>query len=163
LHRESFADRLTPFRNSVFFGGLSAKAIFLLFGVAFFIASAQTGGGITGEVTDPSGGLVPNASVTATNVATNVARLTTTNASGIYSFPDLIPGMYAVKVVMAGFDTIVKTNIEIQVQQTVRVDVALAVGQATQTVEVSANGALLSTENATVGTVIEENELPICP
>ena len=139
-----------------------ALAIGLL-GAALGIASAQTGGQITGEVRDPSGALVPNASVTVTNIATNVARSTQTNTEGLYSFPDLPPGMYYVKVVVPGFDTIVKTNIELQVQQTARVDFTLAVGQATQTIEVSANAALLSTENATVGTVIEERRIMDLP
>ena len=127
-----------------------------LLGVAFAMAFAQTGGQITGEARDPTGAIVPNASVTVTNSATGVARTTTTNASGIYSFPDLTPGTYDVKVMVAGFDTIVKTNIPLQVQQTARVDFALAVGQSTQTIEVAANAALLSTENATIGTVIEQ-------
>jgi len=134
-----------------------------LLGAALGIASAQTGGEITGEVRDPSGALVPNASVTVINTATNAARLTTTNTSGLYSFPDLTPGVYNVKVVEAGFDTVVKANVELQVQQTLRVDFALAVGQATQTIEVAANAALLSTENATVGTVIEEQRIMDLP
>ena len=137
--------------------------LFLFFCVAFSIAYAQTAGAITGEVTDSSGALVPNASVTVTNLATNVMRSTQTNASGLYSIPDLPPGMYSVRVVMSGFDTIVKTNIEIQVQQTARIDFALAVGQATQTVEVAANAALLTTENATVGTVIEQTRITELP
>jgi hypothetical protein len=128
------------------------------------IVNAQTAGEITGEVKDPSGAIMPGAAVTTTNTATNVARSTVTNTSGVYSFPDLVPGIYQVKVVAAGFDTVVKTNVELQVQQTARIDFALAVGQATQTVEVSATGELLATEGATVGTVIEEKrivELPL--
>src|ERR1017187_7660419 len=134
-----------------------------LMGVAFAMAFAQAGGQITGEARDPAGALVPNASVTATNSATGVVRTTTTNTSGIYSFPDLTPGTYDVKVVLSGFDTVVKTNIELQVQQTARVDFALIVGQSTQTIEVSANAALLTTENATVGTVIEEQRIMDLP
>ena len=125
---------------------------------------AQTGAAITGEVTDQSGAVAANVSVTTTNTETNVARSTTTNTSGIYSFPDLTPGKYQVRVTAPGFETIVKTNIELQVQQNARVDFTLAVGQATQTVEVSANSQLLSTEDATVGTVIEQkriSELPL--
>src|ERR1700682_508262 len=127
------------------------------------VASAQTFGAITGEVRDPSGAAAPNASVTATNVATNVARSTTTNESGVYSFPDLIPATYQVKVSDPGFQTTTST-VEIQVQQTARVDVTLTVGQSTQTVEVSAAAASLTTESATVGTVIAEkniNDLPL--
>ena len=134
-----------------------------LLGLAFAIAFAQTGGQITGEVRDQSGALVPNAAVTVTNTATNATRSTETNSAGIYSFPDLSPGMYDVKAVATGFATVVKTGVELQVQQTARIDFALAVGQAQQTIEVAGNAALLSTENATVGTVIEEQRIMDLP
>jgi hypothetical protein len=68
-----------------------------------------------------------------------------------------------VKVAVAGFDTIVKTNNPLQVQQTARVDFTLNVGQSTQTVEVAANAAMLTTENATVGTVIEQQRIVDLP
>src|SRR5258708_16257886 len=128
------------------------------------VALAQTSGSSTGEVKDQSGAMASNAAVTATNSRTNVARSTVTNAAGVYGFPDLTPGIYQVKVVAPGFETVVKTNIELQVQQTARVDFSLSLGQATQMVEVSASGNSLNTENATVGTVIEEkriSELPL--
>jgi Carboxypeptidase regulatory-like domain len=126
-----------------------------LLGVPSAIAFAQTGGQITGEIRDSTGALVPNASVTATNTATNVARSTETNSAGLYSFPGLTPGVYDVKVVMAGFATTTRAGIELQVQQVARIDLALTVGQAQQTIEVAANAALLATENATIGTVID--------
>ncbi len=138
-------------------------AAFLL-GAASGVAYAQTSGSITGEVTDASGAVVPDAAVTVSNMQTNVARQTVTNSSGLYSVPEVPPGLYSVKVVVQGFDTVVKNNIEIQVQQTARVDFALNLGHATQTVEVAANAAQLNTENATVGTVIEQariSELPL--
>src|SRR6266576_3608370 len=106
-----------------------------LFCVMAGVAWGQTAGEITGEVKDPSGADTPNASVTATNTATNVVRSTVTNTSGVYSFPDLAPGTYDVKVAASGFGTVIKTNIQLQVQQTARVDFILAVGQATQTIE----------------------------
>ena len=127
------------------------------------IASAQTLGEITGDVTDPSGAAVQTAVVTVTNTATNLARQTTTNPSGLYTFPDLVPGSYSVKVTASGFDTSVKSNIVLEVQQTARVDFALQVGHSTQTVEVAANAVALSTETATVGTVIEEKRIMDLP
>jgi len=139
--------------------GLTLLGLFLLIG----IAHAQTLGSITGEVTDPSGAITPNAAVTATNTATNVGRATATNAAGIYSFPDLVPGTYQVRVEAPGFEPQVKTNIILQVQQTARVDFALSVGQATQTIEVSAAAASLTTESATVGTVIENQRIQELP
>jgi Carboxypeptidase regulatory-like domain len=73
------------------------KLLFVLTVCRAGVASAQTAGEITGEVRDQSGAVAPNAAVTATNIATNVARSTVTNGSGIYSFPNLIPGSYQVK------------------------------------------------------------------
>jgi hypothetical protein len=134
-----------------------------LLGAVFAIALAQTGGTITGEVKDQSGALVPNATITVTHTATNVARTTPTNSAGLYLFPDLIPGPYRVKASAAGFQTAVVSNIELQVQQTARVDFSLNVGQANQTVEVAANAALLATDSATVGTVIEEQRIMDLP
>src|SRR5258708_14411535 len=81
---------------------------------------AQTSGSITGEVTDQSGAVAPNAAVTATNSKTNVARSTATNAAGIYSFPDLTPGTYEVKVTAAGFAHILKTKTTHHKHQTAR-------------------------------------------
>ncbi|MBS1874347.1 MAG: carboxypeptidase regulatory-like domain-containing protein [Acidobacteria bacterium] len=128
------------------------------------MALGQTAGSITGEVKDQSGALVPNATITVTNTATNVARTTETNTSGIYAFPSLVPGVYQVKATASGFETVITNGIELQVQQTARVDFSLKLGQATQTVEVAASAAQLSTEDATVGTVIEQTrimELPL--
>src|SRR5258708_7569862 len=108
-----------------------------LFGIALALglgtAFAQTAGSISGEVKDQSGAVAPNAAVTVTNSETNVTRSTITNAAGIYSFPDLTPGIYQVKVAAAGFATVVKTNIEIQVQQMARGDFSLSLGPAIQT------------------------------
>ena len=114
------------------------RRLFLLLGLVLPIgvASAQTFGEITGEVTDQSGAIAPNASVTATNTATNGSRTTRTNEAGIYSFPALVPGPYQVKVEAPGFQSSVRSNIELQVQQTAKIDFTLVVGQAAQTVEV---------------------------
>src|SRR5216684_2992727 len=127
------------------------------------IASAQTFGEITGEVKDQSGAVAPNAAITATNTATNASRATRTNEAGIYSIPALNPGTYQVKVEAPGFQPMVRNDIELQVQQTARIDFTLAVGQLAQTVEVSGTAALLATENATVGTVIEQKSIVDLP
>ncbi len=128
-----------------------------------FALYGQTQGTITGVVSDPSGAVVANAAVTVTNTATNTSRSTVTNSEGLYSFPSLLPGPYEVRVEISGFRT-ATSKLELQVQQTARVDITLQVGQTSESIEVSANAALLSTDNATVGTVIEERrilELPL--
>jgi hypothetical protein len=128
------------------------------------ISSAQTLGGITGEVRDAQGAVIPDAEITITNVATNAVRTTVSNDAGIYSFPAIPPGTYTLRASKVGFKVTTRTDIEIQVQQNARIDLELTVGQVSESVEVSASAALLSTENATVGTVIENKrivELPL--
>ena len=125
---------------------------------------AQTLGEITGVVSDSTGAVIVGAKVTATNTGTNAARTAVTNDAGVYSFPAMQPGSYTLKVEMAGFKSFTETGIQLQVQQTARIDVAMEVGEVTQTIEVTGGGALLTTENATVGTVIENKrivELPL--
>ena len=98
---------------------------------------AQTLAGIIGEVRDASGAIAPDVKVVATNMATNVARETVTNETGLYTFPSLVPGMYSIKVEASGFQPMQRNNVELQVQQTARVDFTLVVGATSQTVEVS--------------------------
>lgn len=123
----------------------------------------QTFGDISGEVRDTSGATVPGVQVIATNVATNVARTAVTNDSGLYSFPAMIPGTYNIRAEKTGFKAVTKSDIELQVQQSARVDFELPVGQLSETVEVSASAQMLSTEDATVGTVIENKRIVEIP
>jgi len=139
---------------------MTALASLCLFSCLSF---AQTLGEITGDVTDPSGAAIPSATVTVTNIGTNVTRQTTTNTSGIYVFPDLVPGTYDVKVDASGFGVSLKSKVILEVQQTARIDFALQVGHSTETVEVAANAATLTTESATVGTVVEEKRIMDLP
>ncbi len=126
-------------------------------------AMAQTFGDISGVVQDTSGAAIPAAQVTITNVATNAARVALSNESGVYSFPALVPGVYTMRVEKAGFKVVTRPNIQIQVQQSARVDIDLPVGEVSESVEVSASAALLSTENATVGTVIDNKRIVDLP
>lgn len=123
----------------------------------------QTFGEITGAVKDASGSLVPAVAITATNAATNAQRSTTSNEAGVYSFPSLAPGTYNVRAEKPGFKSYT-ARIEVQVQQTVRLDLEMAIGSVSETVEVSGSVQLLTTENATIGTVVENKrivELPL--
>jgi hypothetical protein len=127
-------------------------------------AHAQTFGEITGLVTDTSGALVPGARVTITNVNTGATRATTSNTAGVYSVPSLPPGVYTVRAEADGFQSVVRSDIELQVQQTARLNFEMAVGQVTETIQVTGGAPLLTTEDATVGSVIENRriiELPL--
>src|SRR5687767_13290925 len=124
---------------------------------------AQTLGEISGIVTDSTGAVVVGATITATNTGTAAAREAKTNEAGIFSFPALVPGIYDVKVGATGFRGASRSGVQLQVQQNLRLDFELTVGQVTETIEVSASAAQLSTENATVGTVIENKRIVDLP
>ena len=138
-----------------------------LFAVVFFISGlrlfGQTFGAITGRVSDPSLAGVPDSTITLTNTNTNAVRQTQSGSDGIYSFPDLPPGIYNVRTEHAGFKSAMSNNVEVQVQQTVRLDLTLEVGQTSESIEVSAAADLLQSENATVGTVVETKSITELP
>jgi hypothetical protein len=126
--------------------------------------SAQTSGSISGHVADPTGAVIPDTNVTLTNVGTGAVRTTVTTGAGDYLFPDVPPGVYNIQATHQGFKATQSENVQVQVQQSLRQDFTMAVGEVTQTVTVQATGALLQVENATLGSVVENaaiNELPL--
>lgn len=119
------------------------------------LAQSSNAGTVSGTVVDPSNAVVPDATVTLTNTATNAARTTKTNRTGQYVFAFVDPGTYTVSVSKAGFTTAVITNQVVQVGLQTNVNVTLQVGAATTTVEVTSTpGAELQTLNPTVGTTL---------
>lgn len=146
-------------------GGMQRYFFVLVLALALNLPSlGQTFGDITGVVTDGSGAVVVGATITITNPATNFTRQTVTNAAGNYNFPVLQPGAYNVRAENPGFQGEIRSGIQLQVQQTARIDFQLQVGVVAQAVEVSGAAALINTENATIGTVIENRrivELPL--
>jgi len=125
---------------------------------------AQTLGGFEGTVNDTTGAAIPDVKITVTNTKTNASRTTISNDSGIYSIPALPPGAYDIVAEKQSFSSMTRRGLILDVQQTARVDFTLRVGELTQTVIVDSQEPLLSTENATVGTVIKERsivELPL--
>jgi hypothetical protein len=140
---------------------LFVLGFFLLFsGLLIF---GQTFGEFTGRVSDVTGAAVPGATVTLTSVSTNAVRSTTSTQAGDYSLPSVPPGMYNVRVEHQGFKAAVSTNVELQVQQTVRLDFTLQVGALSESIEVAAAADQLQQENATVGTVIENRDIVQLP
>jgi hypothetical protein len=135
--------------------------------IAIFCATglyAQTFGEITGRVTDTSGAVMPGAPVTLINVNTNGVRKAVSTDAGLYTFPSVPPGSYRLTTEVSGFKTWLSEPFQLQVQQVVRLDVVLQVGQTSEKVEVSATANLLQAETATLGAVIENKvvtELPL--
>ena len=110
-------------------------------------------GAIVGTVSDASGAVVPGASVTVTNTATNQAARFSTNASGYYEAPLLRIGTYTVTVEKEGFRKLQQPGVEVGVNQVVRVDLTLQVGTTTQTLEVTGTPPLVQTETSSLGTL----------
>jgi hypothetical protein len=141
---------------------LSFLAISLLFSAS---AGAQKiTGSVTGTVMDVQGAVVPGATVTLTDAATNGVRKTTSGAGGTYEFEELDPGTYTLKVSKAGFKDYAATHLEVHVSSISRIDAKLEIGSTTEQVTVEAQGIQLNTENGEVGGVIngsQVRELPL--
>ncbi|MBV8552186.1 MAG: carboxypeptidase regulatory-like domain-containing protein [Acidobacteriaceae bacterium] len=120
-------------------------------------------GTVTGTVTDPQGSAVPNAKVTLTNDATGVASDTTTNDSGSYTRPALNPGTYTITVEAAGFQKAEQKGIIVNPSTPTSVDISLLVGNATQTVEVTASAPLLQTESPAIGANLNSSQVSELP
>jgi len=128
------------------------------------IASAQVlYGSLTGNVTDPSGAVVPTAKVEAVNAGTGVSRQTSTDERGAYLFNDIAPGIYKVTVTNRGFKTVVENDVLLNANEVRRVDVALQIAQATETVEVSASSVILQTDKADVHAEVTSREVEELP
>jgi hypothetical protein len=119
------------------------------------IAQVETSTSMRGLVTDSSGAVVPGAKVVIRNAATNEERTTTTDASGFYAFPSLNPGTYNVVVTHPGFKRAEVTNRVAEVTESAQTDFVLQVGEASQSVTVSAAGAeLIVTTSTEIGSTI---------
>jgi Carboxypeptidase regulatory-like domain/TonB-dependent Receptor Plug Domain len=135
----------------------------LLLSVSAIAGRAQTQGEITGVITDPGGAIVQGATITVTNTATGAARTVTSNDAGVYRFPALLPGVYTLRIEKGGFKSAARSEIQVQVEQTVRLDVALEVGNVGETVTITGGAPLLAQESTTVGTVIENKRIVDLP
>lgn len=128
-------------------------------------ASAQIDrGAIVGRVMDASGAGVPKATVTVTGKDTGVVVTTPANTSGEYQVLALIPGTYSVKVSSPGFESVLRDDIVLHVQDRLSIDVTLKVGSVTQEVVVTGREPILQTETADVGNVVDSrqvNDLPL--
>jgi len=143
----------------------SAKlAIALLLLIFTHAAFAQTGGTITGLISDPAGAVVANAPVEAKNSATGVVATAATSATGNYVFGAVPAGTYEISAAVPGFKKYVRTGVEVQQLQTTRIDISLEIGASTESVTVSADVSLLKTETGDVShnvTTDRQDELPM--
>ena len=125
-------------------------------------AYAQFSGTISGIVTDPSGAIVPGATLTLLNTSTNEQRVATSSPAGVYQFVSLAPGSYELSTTMKGFSTS-KTALRLETNQTLNVPVNLAVGSSTEIVDVSAQAALLDTADTRLQETLSTQTLSALP
>jgi hypothetical protein len=128
------------------------------------LAAQSDRGTITGTVTDATGAAVPNAKVTATQLATNTISIGETTGTGDYTFPALSIGTYLLRVEKDGFKAGVAKDVVVFASGTLRIDVRLEIGTTQQSVEISANAAQVQTENAKIQTSVANklvDELPL--
>ena len=146
------------------------KSLLLVLGLWLFgslniqsFGQSITAGDVAGTVTDASGGAVPNASVTLTNVNTNVAQKGTTNAEGSFRFAFIPPGTYQIDVMANGFQPQQRTGVNVSAGQPATVNVQLAVASTSTTVNVVEGASQIDTDNADVGVTIGQEALENLP
>ncbi len=146
----------------------SGHAVLLLMAVLLSMApgvlAQTTSTTILGVIADSTGAVINGAKVTVTNTSTRVSREVVTSTTGDFTFPLVDVGIYDVMVDAQGFKTEIRRNVIVNINEKVRVDFAMQVGAASDRVEVTAEGATLRTDDATLGQTIEQRrveELPL--
>jgi hypothetical protein len=146
-------------------------ASFLAFVTVFFspwlsaTAKAQVAGAtLSGTVTDQSGGVIPQATISAKNIATGIERVSTASTAGFYSVPNLLPGVYDVKVTAQGFSTEIKTGLNLTVGEQQELDFTLQVGKTSQTVVVTTEAPTVELASSSISATVNSTtvrELPL--
>ncbi|MBZ5660370.1 MAG: carboxypeptidase-like regulatory domain-containing protein [Acidobacteriia bacterium] len=147
----------------------SGAWVVLLTAILFVLFDAQAyaqlaGANLSGVVQDESGSAVPNANVSIQNVANGTVRVVTSNPEGLYSAPNLLPGVYDVTVKASGFETMVQRGLTLSVGANQVLNLPLKVGQLQQAVEVSAAPPSVDTTSSTMSGTVEQKtvvELPL--
>jgi hypothetical protein len=150
---------MTSFRGIFLIAGLLA-----LSAVPALLGQSAGTGALTGTVTDPSGAIVPNVTVTLTNPETGQERTATTGADGAYRFSLLPPGTYKIRFTATGFKTSEVPSVTVNVTETPVLNRTLEVGGQAETISVEAEAGVLQTADSTLGTTVGSRtvtELPL--
>jgi hypothetical protein len=124
---------------------------------------AQANGSIVGTVTDTVGAIVPGAKVAYTNLGTNETKNTQSDASGNYQFLHLLPGNYKIVIEQTGFKQFVRSNIEVTLNNATPIDAALEVGAVSDTVEVTSESPLVSTQSSAINYEVGSKQIDSLP
>jgi hypothetical protein len=139
------------------------RCLLILLLLAHRSAAQSPTGTISGIVTDPTGAMIASAEVIVVNDATRVQSSTKTNDEGIYVVPNLPPGNYRVQVSKVGFNTIIKPDIVLNVQDALAINFALPLGAVSEIVTIQGGAPLINTESAAVSTVIDRRFVESLP
>ncbi len=157
--RERIRGRLHRFRSGIWF----VAAALTLFACCPFARGQSGAGSIEGTVTDPTGAVIPGASIHVVKNATNVASNTKSNGVGFYQVPDLFTGSYSVTVTATGMKTYSRT-IELLVGQTAVINVKMSPGAVTQKITVTGNTVqLIDTTNGTISSTLDNARISQLP
>jgi len=138
-------------------------ALVLLLAVPFAVNAQQYSGTVTGTVTDPSGLAVAGAEVTVINAGMGVTTTTTTSEQGVYSFAQLTAGAYEIHIKHASFKEFIAKSVEVHVSTVTEVNAKLELGAATEMVTVEASDVQVQTSSASVGEVVEGQQVRELP
>ena len=141
-----------------------ALVLLLLVATALVPCPAQTtSGAFLGRITDQSARVVADASVVLRNETTGIEIRQTTDQAGEYAFNSVTPGVYQISISAPGFATKVVTNINLDVQQTIREDLSLSIGSTSSTISVTATTPLIQTETSDVSNVVTGQAIQEAP
>ncbi len=141
-----------------------ARCVFLLFSLMLspfsaFVATADTGGSISGTVTDQTGAVVPDTTVTALNLDTTVQQTTKTNSNGSYTLTNLPVGRYEIEIIRDGFKPYKRTGLVIDMNAALREDISLTMGEQSEEVVVSDTAVHVETESSQMGDVVTGTQI----
>ncbi len=142
---------------------LTAFAVWIVVICAATIAHADITGSISGIVTDPTGAVIPGATVVATALSTNVQHTTVTDAKGFYAFPALNVDEYRVTLTQPGYEEFIVNNVKINANSAVRIDIRLTLGKVTNTVSVQSDALHIETQSTQMGEVIDGKQMTSVP
>jgi hypothetical protein len=148
-------------RRGSFWIGI-ATALFLAAG-ALPVRAQVAAGEITGVVTDQAGAAVPGATVTVTEVSTNIQRVVVSTSDGVYTAASLAPGAYRIDVDLAGFAPVRREGVRLETGEKARIDFGLTVGGVREQVTVTADAPILRVETSSLGTVVAHEQVVQLP
>ena len=143
------------------FAFLAVALLILASGAAVWSQTVQ--GVITGTVTDPTGAVVPNATVTITNAGTNISQSTTTGSDGSYRFPLVPPGTYTLEVKATNFATVRASGLVVEASQTIPYNIKLELAKAQQVIEVTEQAPLVQTATSDLSVQINRTAIENAP